>query len=170
MQFADLDVQRLRLKLRHKVAYHLGYYCPDIDDVVQETLARLLVALRDDRIRNLESLGAFASATCNNVIHEYRRGRRREVGYDVDPPVDRTTPSGARLLEVQNLVATTLSELPERDRNLLSDFYLEEKSPEQICRETGLTENYLRVALFRARERFRKISDPGVKYHSAERH
>jgi RNA polymerase sigma factor (sigma-70 family) len=171
MEIDNQAIEALRLKLRYKVRYHLGSYCPDIDDVVQETLSRLLEAARADRIRNPGSLGAFASATCNNVIHEYRRGLWREAPYEQpELPEQPVRPVDAEALETRNLVAQTLAELPERDRWLLTAFYLEEKTPEQISEETGLTAANMRVALFRARERFRKISGDGMKSIVSGRH
>lgn len=163
MQIDAETLDKLRCRLRYKVLYHLGRYCPDIDDVVQETLSRVMVAAQGDRIRNPDSLGAFVSATCNNVLHEYRRGLWREVSLDPEMPVHGSTPSAASQVEMRDLVARTLTELPERDRQLLHAFYLQEKPLTQIALETGSTESVLRVALFRARERFRKISDRGVK-------
>ncbi|MBI1894991.1 MAG: RNA polymerase sigma factor [Acidobacteria bacterium] len=161
MQISGDVLETLRLKLRYKARYHLGGYCPDVEDVVQETLSRVLAAARDGRIRNAESLGAFASATCQNVIHEYRRGLWREMPFEAGP-TDPVAPAD-NSLELQDLVARTIAELPERDRALLIAFYLEENAPEEICRDWGLNEGSLRVALFRARERFRKISGATLK-------
>ena len=44
MNFSGEDLEKLRPKLRFKVCYEVGFYCPDVDDIVQETLARFLVA------------------------------------------------------------------------------------------------------------------------------
>lgn len=170
MQIDQNTLENIRLKLSYKVRYHLGPFCPDIDDVVQETLSRILSAARDQRIRNPESLGAFASATCTNVIHEYRRGLWREVPAELD--VTRPDPSVSVMeqLEMQNLIASTLAELPERDRVLLRAFYLEEKTAEEITRDLSFTESAFRVALFRARERFRKISTGTLKSEARGTH
>ena len=37
-------LDRLRLKLRYKVLYHVGHNCADVDDLVQETLVRFFRA------------------------------------------------------------------------------------------------------------------------------
>jgi DNA-directed RNA polymerase specialized sigma24 family protein len=80
MKFDPDRIERYRRKLGYKVCYHLGSFCPDIEDVVQETLTRFLRAIRDDQIRNPESVGAFLSGICNNVIQEYRRRLWKEPG------------------------------------------------------------------------------------------
>jgi RNA polymerase sigma factor (sigma-70 family) len=163
MQISESTFETLRLKLRYKVRYHLGPWCPDVDDVVQETLSRIIAAARNQQIRSPDSIGAFASATCTNVIREYRRGLWREVVADLD--VGRADPSAsaAEELEMQDLIDRTFAELPERDRELLQAFYIDEKSAEEISRELDYKEGTFRVALFRARERFRRISTGSLK-------
>jgi RNA polymerase sigma-70 factor (ECF subfamily) len=169
----DLDPQTIegyRLKLRYKVCYHLGRVCPDVDDVVQETLTRFLQALKDDKIRNPDSLGAFLSGICNNVVAEYRRRLWREVPGEVPPAHTPLVPPEADLLELQDAIAAALGEMPPRDREIMHAFYLQEKDKGEICRSTGISEGQFRVALFRAKERFRKIYRQRVKHASPGAH
>ena len=148
---------RYRLKLRYKVCYHLGSSCPDVDDVVQETLTRFLRALRDEKIRNPESTAAFLSGICNNVIQEHRRRLRREPLSDTDlPPSERPAVPQADVLELRQAIAVVITQMPQRDRDILRAFFLEEKGREEICRTMGLSDGQFRVALFRAKKRFRK--------------
>ena len=72
------SLERLRLKLRYKVLYHMGHNCADVDDLVQETLTRFIRAGQRHQIRNTEEFGAFLNGVCRNVILEYRRRVRRE--------------------------------------------------------------------------------------------
>ena len=48
-----------------------------------------------------------------------------------------------------------LDRLPEKDRRLLHDVFLEEKSKDEICREFGVDRDYLRVLLHRAKQSFK---------------
>ena len=76
---ADPSLERLRLKLRYKVLYHVGHNCPDAEDLVQETLTRFVRAEQQGHIRNnAAEFGAFVNGVCRNVILEYRRRMRRE--------------------------------------------------------------------------------------------
>jgi RNA polymerase sigma factor (sigma-70 family) len=140
----------------------VGYWSPDAEDIVQETITRVLRAAGENGIRNPESLAAFASATCNNVIHEHRRSFWRETPNDGTLP-EGTSGSHAEAVEARDAVSHALPLLNARDRDLLRAFYLEEKSTDDICFEFHLTPGNMRVALFRARERFRRILQPGVK-------
>jgi len=155
----ELDPETLepyRRKLRCKVCYHLGGFCPDVEDVVQETLFRGIHAVREHKIQKPESLGAFLSGICNNVILEYQRKIWRE-GPGEPPENESPVAPEAEALERQEEVAVVLAQMSDRDAALLRAFYLQEQDKDEICRATGLTDPQFRVALFRAKERFRKI-------------
>jgi RNA polymerase sigma factor (sigma-70 family) len=164
-------IERYRLKLRYKVAYHLGGFCPDIDDIVQETLARFLRALEEDRIRNLDNVPAFLSGICNNVIQEYRRRIWRETPVEPESmPGGGWVPPEAQVLEMREIISVTLAELSNRDRELLTAFYLAERSKEEICQSLGMTDTQFRVALFRAKDRFRSAYRKSLKRSHDDRH
>jgi RNA polymerase sigma factor (sigma-70 family) len=169
MEITEEALRSLRQKLQFKVRYYLGPWSPDVEDVVQETITRLLRSARDEGIRNPESWAAFASATCNNVIHEHRRSFWRETS-GVDGVPERATRGHGAAVEAHDLVTRSLTELCARDQELLRGFYFEEKSPEQICTEMGLSPGSFRVALFRAKERFRRTSQSLMKPNATEPH
>jgi RNA polymerase sigma-70 factor (ECF subfamily) len=167
----DPDIlARYRLKLRYKVCYHLGSFCPDVDDVVQETLTRFLCAVRDEKIRNPESTAAFLSGICNNVIQEYRRRLWKQPLSDSDSPPERAAVPEADLLELRQIIGVAMTQLSQRDRDLLRAFFLEERDKEEICRSMGLSDAQFRVALFRAKKRFRTSYHQSVKRTAPEKH
>jgi RNA polymerase sigma-70 factor (ECF subfamily) len=165
MEFNEPSLERLRLKLRYKVLYHVGHNCPDVDDLVQETLARFVKASQQNQIRNnSEEFGAFVNGVCRNVILEYRRRVRREPLADPEIPVrDTAVRPDADVFEMRNAIDQSLAGLAERDRMVLSRLYLEGKEKEEICREWGMTDAQFRVVLFRAKERFRRNYPGGLK-------
>jgi RNA polymerase sigma-70 factor (ECF subfamily) len=165
------QLEKYRLKLRYKVCYHLGSSCPDVDDVVQETMVRFLRALQSEKMRNPESLAAFLSGVCNNVIHEYKRRVWKEPVSGADPaPPHSFADAGAEMTELRQTIGLVMIQLSTRDRELLRAFFLEEKDKSEICLSLGLTETQFRVALFRAKERFREIYQASVKRKAAEIH
>lgn len=168
---AELTIDRLRLKLRYKVLYHLGRGCADVDDLVQESLVRFFRAEQRRLIRNTEEFGAFLNGVCRNVILEYRRRRRREPPLDPDVPIpDPGVRPDADIFEMRNAIDNGLAELAERDRAILRSLYLEGREKEEICREWGMTDAQFRVVLFRAKERFRRVYDSEVKRSSTLGH
>ena len=155
---SESTIERLRLKLRYKVLYHVGHNCTDVDDIVQESIVRFLRAEQRNQIRNTEESGAFLNGICRNVILEYRRRSRREPLADPDIPIpDTGIRPEADVLEMRDAIDSGLAELAERDRTILRSLYLEGKDKEDICREWSMTDAQFRVVLFRAKERFRRV-------------
>jgi len=157
MDLSEPSLERLRLKLRYKVLYHVGHGCADVDDLVQESLARFIRAEQKQQIRNTEEFGAFLNGVCRNVILEYRRRMRREPNLDQDMPIpDAGIRPEAEILEMRDAIDSGLAELAERDRAILRALYLEGKEKDEICREWNMSDSQFRVVLFRAKERFRR--------------
>jgi RNA polymerase sigma-70 factor (ECF subfamily) len=171
MNFSDEDLENLRARLRFKVSYDVGFYCPDIDDIVQESLARFLVAAREEKIQNPAAAGAFLNGVCRNVILEYRRRNMRDEPMPevVPEPPGHAIPE-ADLFELRQAIAAGLEQLSDRDRRVLRSFYLEEKSKEEILKQTGMSDENFRVVLCRAKERFRAIYVGQTQHRSSSRH
>jgi RNA polymerase sigma-70 factor, ECF subfamily len=158
MDLSESSVDRMRLKLRYKVLYHVGHNCADVDDLVQESLTRFFRAEQRQLIRNTEESGAFLNGVCRNVILEYRRRVRREPIADPDFPVpDAGVRPEAEILEMRDSINHGLNELAERDRLILRALYLEGREKDDICRQWGMSDAQFRVVLFRAKERFRRV-------------
>jgi RNA polymerase sigma-70 factor, ECF subfamily len=171
MDLSEADLDRLRLKLRYKVLYHVGHNCADVDDLVQETLVRFFRADQRKVIRNTEELGAFLNGVCRNVILEYRRRVRREPAIDPDVPMpDNGIRPEADTLELRDAIDSGLRELAERDRMILRSLYLEGKEKEAICKDWGMSDAQFRVVLFRAKERFRRAYTTEMKRSAVDEH
>jgi RNA polymerase sigma-70 factor (ECF subfamily) len=171
MDLNELSIERLRLKLRYKVLYHVGHNCADVDDLVQESLARFFRAEQRQQIRNTDEFGAFLNGVCRNVILEYRRRIKREPTIDPDIPIpDAGVRPDAEIFEMRDAIDNGLKELAERDRVILRSLYLEGKEKDEICREWGMSDAQFRVVLFRAKERFRRVYSPEMKRNSEPEH
>jgi RNA polymerase sigma-70 factor (ECF subfamily) len=166
--FAGYFGELIRLKLRARLN------APEtIEDVRQETFLRVLALIRSEQgVRQPDRLGALVNSVCNNVLLEhYRRSnKRRESNID---DIDENTliaPEAAapRLLEIKDaerVVQQTLGELPERDRRLLQSVFLDERDKDEVCAELGVSRDYLRVLVHRAKESFKanylsRLRDP----------
>jgi RNA polymerase sigma-70 factor (ECF subfamily) len=160
----DAALERLRLKLRYKVLYHVGHGCADVDDLVQESLARFIRAGQRQQIRNTEEFGAFLNGVCRNVILEYRRRVRREPTSDQDSEIpERAVRPEADILELREAIDNSLAELADRDRAILRSLYLDGKDKDEICNEWNMSDAQFRVVLFRAKERFRRAYSGELK-------
>lgn len=152
--FSELIQLKLRSRLRAPQA---------IEDVRQETFARVFAALKStDGIRQPDRLGAFVNSICNNVLLEYYRSISRETPLEdesredfADPTCDVLGTVAAK--ELEEKVREILEEMPERDRRILREVFLEERDKDAVCRDFGVDRDYLRVLLHRAKQGFKSL-------------
>ena len=57
--------------------------------------------------------------------------------------------------EREKKVREILEKLPERDRRLLREVFIEERDKDEVCRDFGVDRDYLRVLLHRAKQAFK---------------
>ncbi len=151
--FGELIRLKLRSRLRSKES---------IDDVRQETFVRVLALVRSpDGVRHPERLGSLVNSVCNHVLLEhYRANSRPDTRLEEEPEhsfISQETggPGLIELRETELAVRKILSDLSERDRRLLQAVLLEERDKDEICAELGLTRDYLRVLVHRAKQSFK---------------
>jgi RNA polymerase sigma-70 factor (ECF subfamily) len=153
--FASYFGELIRLKLRSRLSSK-----DSIEDVRQETFVRVLALIRaKDGIRQPERLGALVNSVCNHVLLEhYRAHNRMDSGLreEVECADEAASVSGMfEADETERVVRKILGELSERDRRLLQSVLLEERDKDEVCAEFGLSRDYLRVLVHRAKQSFK---------------
>ena len=149
--FSELIQLKLRSRLNSPQA---------IEDVRQETFSRVFAALRDGKIRQPDRLGAFVNSMCNNVLLEHYRANSRDDSLDDDQERDFPAASVDVLGAIANQqmaekIREILEEMPERDRRLLREVFLEERDKDAVCKDFGVDREYLHVLLYRAKQSFK---------------
>ena len=150
--FTDLLHLKLRSKLRSPQA---------VEDVRQETFARVLLAIRKEgSLRQPERLGPFVNTVCNNVMYEYIRQNGRTDSLDQEGAPEPASRAQGVLDSVmsnqmQQQVRKVLEGLGDHDRTLLNAVFIEERDRDEVCREFGVDRDYLRVLLHRAKRVFK---------------
>ena len=165
LRAGDVDTERhfcsyfsewIRIKVRARGMAAL------FDDIRQETFFRVLNTLRSpDGLRDPGALGAFVSSVCSHVILETGRARTRDGIMPPDEPeavADHDAPSAETQLlaeERKLAVRTVIDDLAPRDRELLAALFLEEEDRNRVCEQMGVTRDYLRVLVHRAKHEFK---------------
>ena len=145
------------LKLRNRVrARHL------IDEIRQETFTRVINFLNSGKIIQFpERFGAFVLSVCNNVMLEVLRNESQQLrppGHPGEPSDDRVKFDADVVTdERKRMVRDVLAELPAKDSDLLRMVFLEEADRSAISKHFAVDNDYLRVLLHRAKERFREV-------------
>jgi RNA polymerase sigma-70 factor (ECF subfamily) len=154
--FVGYFTELLHLKLRTRLQSAHA-----IEDVRQETFARVLSVVRKDGgLREPERLGAFVNTVCNHVLFEHYRTTGHIESLDVEGRPELAA-KGADALEIaaagqiKDKVREILLDLDPRDRSLLQAVFIDERDRDQVCLEFGVDRNYLRVLLHRAKQEFK---------------
>jgi RNA polymerase sigma-70 factor (ECF subfamily) len=145
----------LQLKLRSRLQSPHA-----IEDVCQETFARVFSVLRKDGLRQPERLGAFVNTVCSHVLSEHYRSTSGGESLDVEgrPELPDKSASALEIVvsrQVKDKVREILLELAPRDRSLLKAVFLDERNRDEVCLEFGVERDYLRVLLHRAKQEFK---------------
>ena len=137
----------------------------EAEDVVQETMMK--VWRRREEWPQIESMEAFCMTICRNLSLDKLRlmdNQSQSLDDDYDP-IDRSRNANPEELAIQNdrarLVRQLISQLPERLRSCMQLRDIEGKSYRDIAEIIGITEQQVKVNIFRARqairERFQQI-------------
>jgi RNA polymerase sigma-70 factor, ECF subfamily len=156
--FVSYFSELIHLKLRSRLSSRDA-----IEDVRQETFARVFVLLREkEGVRNASALGALVNSICNHVLLEYYRSHSRseamEDASEMDIPADGKDVFGEVLSkDTERVVRQILDKLSDRDRQLLKSVFLDERDKDEVCAEFGVDREYLRVLLHRAKLSFKSF-------------
>ena len=148
--------QLLRIKLRAR------YLSADaIEDVQQETFARVFRALRTDGgIREPDRIGAFVNSVCNFVLHEhYRAQGKNQPAEEAETEIPDKVLNLEKLAiaeEVYDRVRDAVKSLAPKERDLIRKIFFQEMEKDDVCAELGVSRDYLRVLLHRAIEHLRE--------------
>ncbi len=136
----------------------------EIDDKVHDTFLIVVQAIRRGDLRDPERLMGFVRTVVRRQVAAYIgqavQTRREQVELEAGTWVsDGAANPEQTAMERQNtaLMRGVLSSISERDREILTRFYLLEQSQEQICAEMKLSETQFRLLKSRAKARFGEL-------------
>lgn len=153
--FVGYFTHLLQIKLRSRLQSPHA-----IEDVRQETFARVFAVLRKEGLRQPERLGAFVNSVCNHVLLEHYRAAGRSDSLDEEgrPELPSLAANALDIVgagQIKDKVREILLDLDPRDRSLLKAVFLDERDRDEVCREFGVDRDYLRVLLHRAKQEFK---------------
>lgn len=130
------------------------------EDVAQETLRRVVEALRADRIRNPDALPAFVFQTARNIcLHRYRSASREARAMSrFDSVTERHSTAPDPLIDLvseerRRVVRAAMARLDSDDRALLRMFFYEDSDTADVARQLDATPAAIRVRKHRALRR-----------------
>lgn len=147
----------------------------ELDDKIHDTFVVVVQAIRRGDLREPERLMGFirtivrrqVAAHIDKVVHK----RKEQTELDTSSPVPdpHNNPEDKAIFQQKReLLRRVLAELTERDREILTRFYLHEQSQQQICEEMDLSETQFRLLKSRAKSRFGELGKKKLAQRSLQ--
>lgn len=141
----------------------------DIEELVHETFIISVKKIRRGEIREPEKLSGFVCGIAKKLAQVRFRKSQRESLTDIDemqPAVDPERGPLEQLLlkEQAEIVRQVIGELRmERDRQIITRFYLLDEDKESICASLNLTSAHFNRVIFRALARFKELYEERLR-------
>lgn len=153
------DILPLKNEL-YRMALRITMNAADAEDVVQETMMK--VWNRRDQWDQIESIEAFCLTICRNLsLDKIRRMDNQTQSLDAAyDPKDQGVASNPEEQAIQSdrvrLVRQMINLLPEKQRSCMQLRDMEGKSYKDIATVLDITEEQVKVNIFRARQTIRE--------------
>lgn len=150
------DILPLKDKL-YRLALRITLDSAEAEDIVQDTMIR--VWNKRDEWAQFNSIEAFCLTVARNLaIDRSQKSEAQNIGLTTETQEmsDGSTPERQlERSEQMDLVRKLINELPEKQRTIIQLRDIEEKSYKEIADVMQLTEDQVKVTLFRARQRIK---------------
>lgn len=150
------DILPLKDKL-YRLALRITLDSAEAEDIVQDTMIR--VWNKRDEWAQFNSIEAFCLTVARNLAidrSQKSEAQNIELTTETQEMSDGSTPERQlERSEQMDLVRKLINELPEKQRTIIQLRDIEEKSYKEIANVMQLTEDQVKVTLFRARQRIK---------------
>ncbi|GIP20054.1 RNA polymerase sigma factor [Paenibacillus sp. J22TS3] len=141
----------------YRMAYSVLHDAKEAEDAAQETFLQVYKSLPEYRDQGFKT---WITRICVNKAIDFkrRRARRKEDEWESEellkqlPSQEEDTLSSLVRKEKTRIVAGKIRELPDSHQAIVTAFYLNEKSYEQIAEEEGIAIKTVESRLYRARQ------------------
>jgi RNA polymerase sigma-70 factor (ECF subfamily) len=136
----------------------------DLDDRVHDTFLIVVEAIRKGELREPERLMGFVRTVVRRLVAAQidlsvqSRRETTELENRLPPPDTRSNPEESAISrQLERVVETVLGSISDRDREILTRFYLMEQTQDQICLQMNLSDTQFRLLKSRAKARFGEL-------------
>jgi RNA polymerase sigma factor (sigma-70 family) len=163
--------------LYHTFARGLRYlatrHCPAYaEDCVQDTVMTVICQIRAGQLQTPAALPGYLNIVLkrtawNKKLQAERVETHPEVFCGVIATRSDARENPEERLQLQDrtrVLREALSQLKPQERELLTRFYLQEQTPEQICEEMGLTETQFRLNKSRSKKKLETLTQKHLQH------
>ncbi len=149
--------------LLYRLALRITAHREDAEDAVQDTMAKLWH--RREALQGIESIEAYCMAVCRNIALDKLKLSARHADHTADhlaahaaePSADPCERAAHR--DSLERVKRLIDQLPEKQRTCMQLRDFEGRTYREIATAMGITEDQVKVNIFRARQAVKKRID-----------
>jgi len=145
-------------KLLYRVAYHLTGNAQDAEDLLQELYLKLWQ--KREGLPDEATKEAYLVTMMRHLFIDQRRLKHLDTSASlreaVDPPDERSLERQIDIQDEAQQMEGLISELPEREARLIQMHLVEDRSYEEIEKDTGLSQGNIRIILMRTKKKLKQ--------------
>ena len=143
-------------RLLYRVAFHLTGNVQDAEDLLQDTYLKLWTK-RDDLPPDAQT-EAYLITLMRNLYRDQRRLKSNIVHETYEPDKSYEPYEGEEeVLDNRAELQELIEKLPDKQREVMKAHIVEDKTYEEIQRDTGLSNGNIRVIISRAKQTIIKL-------------
>ena len=145
-------------RLLYRVAFHLTGNVQDAEDLLQDTYLKLWQKRHD--LKDEAVTQAYLVTLMRNLLRDQQRLKRidssAELKDELSPPDERSLESQIAANDEARKMESLISQLPERDEQIIRMHLVEERSYEEIEQDTGLSQGNIRIIVMRTKQKLKQ--------------
>lgn len=145
-------------RLLYRVAFHLTGNAQDAEDLLQDLYLKLWQ--KRDSLPDEAEREAYLVTMMRNLFVDQRRLKRLDASAELKnedgPPDERSLDRQIDARDEAQQMEGLITELPERDGKIIRMHVVEDRSYEEIERDTGLSQGNIRIIVMRTKQKLRQ--------------
>lgn len=145
-------------RLLYRVAYQLTGNAQDAEDLLQDLYLKLWQK-RDD-LPDEAMKEAYLVTTIRNLFIDQRRLKHLDASAELknedEPPDERSLDRQIDAKDEAQQMEGLIDQLPERDAKIIQMHLMEDRSYEEIERDTGLSQGNIRIIVMRTKKKLKQ--------------
>lgn len=145
-------------RLLYRVAFHLTGNVQDAEDLLQDTYLKLWQKRND--LRDEAITQAYLVTLMRNLLRDQQRLKHidssAELKDELSPPDERSLEGQIAAKDEASQLESLISQLPNRDKEIIRMHLMEERSYEEIEQDTGLSQGNIRIIVMRTKQKLKQ--------------
>ena len=145
-------------RLLYRVAFHLTGNAQDAEDLLQDLYLKLWQ--KRDSLPDEAERETYLVSMMRNLFVDQRRLKRLDASAELKnedgPPDERSLDRQIDAMDEARQMEGLINQLPEREAKIIQMHVVEDRSYEEIERDTGLSQGNIRIIVMRTKKKLKQ--------------